>query len=81
MFERLICFEGFEGESGTPLRKHKVPSMEQNCGSAESTLWSWKLGPACSPTCGWVTLDPVPTLSVPWCLLSCRMGPIMITMG
>lgn len=54
-------------------------SMEQNCERVKrADVKPEGLGPACSPTNGWVTLAVC--LSVPLCLLICKMGLITIAM-
>lgn len=55
--------------------------MGQNCDRAKRADCELEgLGPACSPTYDWVIWGCVSTLSVPQCLLICKMGLIMIAM-
>lgn len=74
-----LGFEDLRERVKTPSRRHTSLSMEQNCERLrQQTVDLEGLGPVCSPTYGWVTLGCVPTLSVPWCFLICKMGLIMV---
>lgn len=72
--ERLICFGGLEGKSETRIRTHKGLSMEHSCGRAQQTV-GLEAGSRRSSRWWRVAWDCVPTLSVPWCFLICKMGP------